>query len=76
MIDSGQAVKSVAQSLGVCESALHRWRRDRRAGNIETNGAGTHERDREIQTLRAELRQTQMERDILKKALSIFSRQT
>ena len=31
MIDSGQSVRSVAQSLGVGENLLHKWKQGRRA---------------------------------------------
>lgn len=68
MIDNGQSVRSVAQSLGVAEGLLHRWKR-----------AAQNQRSpdqQEVSDLRARLRQVEMERDILKKALSIFSRQT
>ena len=68
MIDNGQSVRSVAQALGVSEGLLHRWKR-----------VAQHHRspdEQEVSDLRARLRQVEMERDILKKALSIFSRQT
>lgn len=67
MIENGQSVRSVAQALGVAEGQLHKWRRVARkhASPSET----------EVSQLRARLRQVEIERDILKKALSIFSRQ-
>ena len=68
LIDNGQSVRSVAQALGVSEGLLHRWKR-----------VAQHHRspdEQEVSDLRARLRQVEMERDILKKALSIFSRQT
>jgi transposase len=67
MIDNGQSVRSVAQALGVAEGLLHRWKRVARTQRSST--------DQEVFELRARLRQVEMERDILKKALSIFSRQ-
>ena len=66
MIENGQAVRSVAQALGVGESQLHKWKRQDRQTR-STSHLGVVE-------LRARLRQIEMERDILKKALSIFSR--
>ncbi len=68
MIANGQAVRSVAQALGISENLLHKWKQTAR----------THESpdEREVSELRVRLRQVEMERDILKKALSIFSRQT
>jgi transposase len=66
MIDGGEKVRTVAENLGVTEDQLYRWRSERKAG------AGAVER--ELMELRAKNRQLEMERDILKKALSIFSR--
>jgi transposase len=68
MIDSGQSVRSVAQSLGVSENLLHKWKQTKhgKMTALEEENAG----------LKAKLRQLETERDILKKALAIFSRQT
>jgi transposase len=65
MIENGQSVRSVAQSLGVGENLLHKWKSTRQA-----NASGM---ERENIELRAKIRQLELERDILKKALSIFS---
>jgi len=67
MIEHGQSVRSVAQALGVSENLLHKWKQSRRSlrSDLEAENAD----------LRAKLRQVEQERDILKKALSIFSRQ-
>ena len=67
MIAGGQTVRLVAESLGVGENLLHKWKR--------TNRAGASDLERENLELRAKNRQLELERDILKKALSIFSRQ-
>ena len=68
MIANGRSVRSVSRALGVAESQLHRWKREARQGQSPT----AHE----VLALRARLRQVEMARDILKKALSIFSRQS
>ncbi len=68
MIENGQSVRSVAQGLGVSENLLHKWKQVRLS-----NRSGL---EAENADLRARLRQVEQERDILKKALSIFSRQT
>jgi transposase len=68
MIQNGQSVRSVAQALGVAEGQLHKWKRDFKQTAPEA--------EKEVAELRAKLRQVEIERDILKKALSIFSRQT
>ena len=67
MIENGQPVRSVAESLGVGENLLHKWKSARRSVASET--------EREVIALRARNRQLELERDILKKALGIFSRQ-
>jgi len=68
MLEHGQSVRSVAQSLGVSENLLHKWKQARHANRSDLAA--------ENADLRARLRQVEVERDILKKALSIFSRQT
>lgn len=68
MIRNGQPVRSVAQALGVSENLLHQWKRA--AQDSQSNS------DLEVEKLRQRLKQVETERDILKKALSIFSRQT
>lgn len=68
MIANGQPVRAVAQSLGVGENLLHKWKQAARSS--QSSG------EREVSELRARLRQVEQERDSLKKALSIFSRQT
>lgn len=68
MIANGQPVRAVAQSLGVGENLLHKWKQAARGS--QSPG------EREVSELRARLRQVEQERASLKKALSIFSRQT
>ena len=67
MIENGQSVRSVAQALGEASGQLHKWKRIARQH--------TSPSEQEVLALRARLKQVEMERDILKKALSIFSRQ-
>jgi transposase len=66
LLRQGQSVPSVAQALGVSEGLLYRWKHALRPAAME----------QELEQLRQKLRQVETERDILKKALSIFSRQT
>ena len=68
MIRNGQRPRSVAQALGISENLIHRWKRASRTELPAT--------EQEVEQLRRQLKQVEMERDILKKALSIFSRQT
>ena len=68
MVRSGQTARSVAQALGINENLIHRWKRASRTEPPAT--------EQEVEQLRRQLKQVEMERDILKKALGIFSRQT
>src|SRR5215831_5905385 len=68
MVRNGQPVRSVAQALGISENVLHRWKREAIDGQSNS--------ELEVEKLRQRLKQVEMERDILKKALGIFSRQT
>jgi transposase len=77
MVYHGRPVREISQSLGVSENLIYRWKsRSASAGSSVTqidSTVGTvsyadHEK------LKAQLKQTEQERDILKKALGIFSR--
>ena len=65
-INDGQSVASVSRELGVAESLLHNWKRQ---VSLTSSDA-----DKEVVALRKKLRETEMERDILKKAALIFGR--
>ncbi len=62
----GQSVPTVAQALGIGEGVLYKWKQAQRPAAL----------DQELEQLRAKLKQVETERDILKKALSIFCRPT
>ena len=71
MVLDGHSVASVCQRLGLSSpTVLYRWKRQlvRQGG---TAAVGLEARVRELE---AELRRVEQERDILKKALTIFGR--
>ncbi len=70
--EHGQPQARVAQALGMSAALLGRWVRTTR--NAPTGGGG--ELARENKQLRAALARAEQERDILKKALTIFSHPT
>lgn len=83
MVASGRAVSELAQALGVSASQIHRWIHQSRAltdpsatSDASQRSAGSSNPAAEFERLKADLRRTEMERDILKKALAIFSRTT
>ena len=65
-IFDGQSVASVSRELGVAENLLHNWKKARAAASSNL--------ERENLELKKRLKETEMERDILKKAALIFGR--
>ncbi len=76
MVSSGQAVAYVSQALGVSESLIYRWKQSTKGKENEAFPADSSPLTLENQQLKERVRQLETERDILKKALAIFSRQT
>jgi len=74
--EGGRSVRQVAQSLGIESSLLYRWRKQvLEDPEFSFPGKGRLKPpDEELRRLRKELADTKEERDILKKALAVFSR--
>ncbi len=76
-MEKGRTVASVAESLGINKDLIYHWRkRLQEKGELAFPGNGkqllTAEQER-IRQLERKLKETEEERDILKKALAIFS---
>jgi transposase len=73
---SGKSQSQVARDLGIADSTLHHWCKEfAKAGEKAFPGSGNPAAgEEEIRRLKRELEVTRQERDILKKALAIFSR--
>jgi transposase len=77
--EPGRSVAEVAENLGIAKNVLYRWHREYQLSNGKTAFPGNGvealtEEQKRIRELEKELRETQMERDILKKAMAIFSK--
>ncbi len=72
----GGNASAVARNLGIRPNLLNRWVREYADDNAHAfPGLGKLKApDEELRQLRKELADTKMERDILKKALAIFSK--
>ena len=74
MLDEGQSVSQVAKSLNVSDQLLHTWKHahkkqlQKQTGNAELLV--------ENERLKAQLKRAEMERDILKKSIAIFTQTT
>lgn len=69
------SITSAAHEVGVSPSLLAKWRKLLMKGEpIERAGTQLTEDQKQIKRLQWELRESNLERDILKKAVSIFSK--
>lgn len=73
---SGKSQAQIARDLGIADSTLHHWCKEfAKAGQRAFPGSGNAPAsEEELRRLRRENEVLRQERDILKKALSIFSR--
>ena len=75
LLKSGRKVKEVSEEYNLNDSMLRRWRREYeiKSGDFSKKREISSE-ELEIKRLKKELQDTKLERDILKKAVSIFSK--
>jgi transposase len=77
MVFNGRGVSEVAQSLGIGENLIYRWKsRYQKQHFVAASRIEDISLTEEQQVLHRRIKELEMERDILKKALGIFSRQT
>jgi len=78
LVYTGKSTKEVAEELGIKPDLIRRWKREHESyGGNSFTGQGNAlltEEQKQIIRLKKELREAQLERDILKKAVSIFSK--
>jgi len=74
---SNKSATEIARDLGIRVELLYRWKREYQNNRAHSFPGAGHMRDPEQEKLRnleKKLRDVKMERDILKKALAIFSK--
>lgn len=75
LIKSGRPAKEVSDEYGLNAGMVRRWRREYEAKSGDfTKKKELSQEEKELKALKKELREVTMERDILKKAVSIFSK--
>jgi len=76
--EPGRTVAAVAENLGISKDLLYRWRREQSVNKeLAFSGNGREaltSQQQKIRELEKRLKNVEMERDILKKAMAIFSR--
>lgn len=75
VVDRGYSVTEVAERLGVSTHSLHKWVKAIKPDKTDQQATELNEAKKEILKLRAKLRRTEEERDILKKAARYFASQ-
>lgn len=74
---SGKPAAQIARELGISDSALYQWQKHLTEKGPDAFPGTGHQsaQEEEIRRLKKELEITRQERDILKKVVSIFSRE-
>lgn len=74
---SGQRAEDLGKEYGVHPASIRSWKRTYLSNRESFTGSGTPSltlEQKEIKALKKQLRNAEIERDILKKAVSIFSK--
>jgi transposase len=79
MIMNGRPAREISESLGISEGLIYKWKSRHTGSSVtawrtEATPIIGDVSAAEYERLRAKLREVEQERDILKKALGIFSR--
>ena len=75
VVDRGYPIAQVSARLGVSAHSLYKWVKAIKPDKAERHAAELIEAKSEILKLRAQLRRTEEERDILKKAARYFAKE-
>ena len=75
IVDRGYSVADVSKRLGVSTQSLYKWVKAIKPDKTEEQVAVLIEAKSEVLKLRAQLRRTEEERDILKKAARYFAKE-
>ena len=75
LLISGKRAKEISEEYNIQDGVIRRWRREyeTKSGDLSKKRTVSTE-ELELKRLKKELQETKLERDILKKAVSIFSK--
>lgn len=76
VLDEGKTIAQVARDLDLTPSSLAGWVTQARANRDGGKSGLTSEERAELATLRKQVRELRVERDILKKAAAFFAKET
>src|SRR5438105_2599864 len=74
---SGKPITHIARDLGISDTSIHQWRKELTEHGPEAFPGSGHQtaQEEEVRRLKRELEIVKQERDIVKKAIGIFSRE-
>ena len=72
MLESGKTVSDLSKEYAVSLASIKRWKKQ--YSKVKGTASEQPDMDLRIKALEKELKATKLERDILKKAVSIFSK--
>lgn len=74
---SGKPIAHMARELGISDTSIHQWRKELTEQGREAFPGSGHQtaQEEEMRRLKRELESAKQERDIVQKAISIFSRE-
>jgi transposase len=73
---SGRSVRQVAEELGISTESLRIWIRQEQLDRGERDDGLTTDQLDELRRLRKQVRELEQEREILKRAVTFFARET
>jgi transposase len=76
VVDKGHSVVDVAKRLGIADGVLYTWVTKFKKADEPAAASDLKAMQAEVARLKAELRRTTEERDILKKAAAYFAKQS
>ena len=71
--ESGKSIQELSKDMGISDWAIYRWRKDLSESGEFQVGQEVISHGDEIKRLKRELADVKLERDILKKAMAIFT---
>src|SRR5688500_12598174 len=71
--EGGLSIAQVARDLGLNDNMVSRWKKEAEQNGQQAFPGQGHPQDEELSRLRREVEVLRQERDVLKKAISIFS---
>lgn len=73
LLHSGQSIKAICSEYDLKKATVYRWKKEFKTETGAFKDEATLAYEKEIRLLKKQLKDAQIERDILKKAVSIFS---